>query len=122
MPNLFLEKSITIAAKSSVVWNSLVKPYVSDWEVGSSVRGNDMEGKILKIEPQKLLKHNVLHTGRDGVSTLSSVVTFELRERDGSTTLIVRESFAEAQDDAHFAKALAGWEATLGSIKTSTEA
>lgn len=121
MKNLFLEKSIDINAPSAAVWKRLCEAYASDWEVGSSIQGRGADGKILKLEPEKLLKHNLLRMSADGVATLSSVITYELREHNGMTILVARESFAEAQSDKAFAEALSAWDANLSSLKESVE-
>ena len=75
MSKLFVEKSIEINAPASKVWQVFTDPaitrqiggeYVSDWKVGSSFGWKGLDGKmvtngtILKIEPEKLLQHNLL--------------------------------------------------------------
>ena len=121
MPNLFLEKSIDINAPAAKVWKHICGTYASDWGVGSSIQGRGADGKILKLEPEKLLKHNLLRMSADGVATLSSVITYELREHNGMTILVARESFAEAQNDKDFTEALSNWDAALARTKESVE-
>lgn len=121
MRNLFLEKTIDISAPAATVWKKLCEAYASDWEVGSSIQGRGADGKILKIEMEKLLKHNLLCMSADGVATLSSVITYELREHGAMTILVARESFAEAQSDKAFAEALLAWDAKLTSLKEAVE-
>jgi len=136
MKNLFIEKQIEIAAPAAVVWRVFTDPtlsrkmggeYVTDWEAGSTIGWKDesgkmrSQGKILKIETGKLLKHN-LFKDVDGVSTLTSVITYELRARqDGKTTLSARESFAEAQKDKDFADADLALDAALAKLKAVAE-
>ena len=136
MPNLFLEKSIEIAVPAIDVWQAFVDPaksrkmggeYVSEWEVGSPISWKDLDGKtvrsgkILKIEAAKALKHNVFKDV-EGIPTLSSVITYEFRGRqDGKTTLLARESFAEAQDAKTFAAADAAWNEALAKLKEAAE-
>ena len=136
MPNLFLEKSVEIGVPAIDVWQVFVDPaksktlggtYVSEWEVGSPIAWKDLEGKtlangkILKLEVGKMLKHNLLKDV-EGIPTLSSVVTYEFRGRqDGKTTLLARESFAEAQDAKAFAAADAAWNETLAKLKSAAE-
>ncbi|MEK7546375.1 MAG: SRPBCC domain-containing protein [Patescibacteria group bacterium] len=136
MPNLFLEKSIEIAKPAIDVWQAFVNPslsrktggeYVSDWSAGSPITWKDadgtarMNGKILKLEAGKLLKHNVFRDV-DGASTLSSVITYELRGRqDGKTTLLARESFAEPAEDKPFSESAAAWDARLEKLKDAVE-
>lgn len=136
MPNLFLEKSIEIAKPAIDVWQAFVDPalsrkmggeYVSEWEAGAAIAWHGLDGKpltkgrILKIEPAKLLKHNLVKMV-DGVETMTSVITYEFRGRqDGKTTLSARESFAEAQDAKAFAAASEGWDAALAKLKEVVE-
>ncbi len=136
MPNLFLEKSIEIAKPAIDVWQAFVDPalsrkmggeYVSEWEAGATIAWHGIDGKplakgrILKIEPAKLLKHNLVKEV-DGVETMTSVITYEFRGRqDGKTTLSARESFAEAQDAKAFAAASEGWDAALSKLKEAVE-
>lgn len=136
MPNLFIEKQIEIDVPAIDVWQTFVDPalsrtmggeYVSEWEVGSPIGWKDLDGKaltsgkILKIEAGKILKHN-LFRDVEGIPTLSSVITYELRGRqDGKTTLSARESFAESQTDKAFAEASARWDTTLAKLKAAAE-
>lgn len=136
MPNLFIDKSIEIAKPAIDVWQAFVDPnvsrrmggeYVSEWEAGSPIAWKDASGatrrhgKILKIEAGKTLKHNVFKKV-DGLDVLASVITYELRGRqDGKTTLLARESFAEAQDAKGFAEAEKGWDAALAKLKEAVE-
>jgi uncharacterized protein YndB with AHSA1/START domain len=136
MPNLFLERSIEINVPAAKLWSVFTDPdpahgmggaYVSEWEVGSPISWKDAvgkirtNGKILKVESGKLLKHNLLRD-LDGVPTMTSVITYEFRGRqDGKTTLSARESFAEALKDKEFADAQAGWDAALAKLKAVAE-
>jgi len=136
MPNLFLERSIEIGVPAAKLWSVFTDPdpargmggaYVSEWEAGSPIGWKDesgkmlKNGKILKIEPGKLLKHNLLRDV-DGVPTMTSVITYEFRGRqDGKTTLSARESFAEALKDKEFEAAQAGWDAALAKLKAAAE-
>jgi len=136
MPNLFIEKSIEIAVPAIDVWQVFVDPelprkaggeYASEWESGSLIVRKDADGKtlssgkILKIEAGKMLKHNVFKDV-DGLQTLASVITYELRGRqDGKTTLLARESFAEAQDGKSFAEADKRWDEALARLKEIAE-
>lgn len=135
MPNLFLEKTVEISAPSSKVWCILTDPklsralggeYVSDWEVGSSIVWKDLKGtalvsgKILRIEPEHLLKHNTLRDA-DGVQSLYSVITYELRWQGEKTTLLGRESFAEDCGDKAFADAANELTGRLNDMKLAAE-
>ncbi|RYE19669.1 MAG: hypothetical protein EOP42_28670, partial [Sphingobacteriaceae bacterium] len=114
MENLKVVKSvITINAPVSSVWDALVNPAktkiymfgceaVSDWKVGSDLlwsgnyEGKEMvfvKGKILEIEPNKLLKYTVI----DPFAAYPDIpenylnVTYQLEEIGTQTTLIVTQ-------------------------------
>lgn len=108
-----VKSSITISAPVSVVWDALVNPEktkvymfgcetVSDWNVGSDLlwrgqhEGREMvfvKGKILVIEPEKLLKYTVI----DPFAAYPDIpenylnVTYELIPNGPQTTLIVTQ-------------------------------
>jgi uncharacterized protein YndB with AHSA1/START domain len=136
MPNLFIERSIEIAVPAIDVWQTFVDPpksrlaggeYVTDWDVGGRIAwkgdgGTVGKGCILKLEPGKILKHNLVKD-EDGVEAMVSVVTYEFRGRsDGKTTLLARVSFAEAQGAKAFADAGAALDARLAAVKSAAEA
>ena len=96
MSKLFVESSVEINAPASKAWQVFTDPaltrqmggeYVSDWKVGSSFgwKGPDgrmvTNGTILKIEPEKLLQHNLLNS----VGSINSVITYNFSERNGVT-------------------------------------
>lgn len=108
-----VKNSITISAPVSVVWDALINPEktkvymfgcetVSDWNVGSDLlwrgqhEGREMvfvKGKILLIEPEKLLKYTVI----DPFAAYPDIpenylnVTYELIPNGPKTTLIVTQ-------------------------------
>lgn len=112
MPKI-VKSTIIINASKSVVWNALTNPdktkvymfgceTVSDWKVGSDLlwkgkhEGKEMvfvKGKILMIEPEKLLKYTVI----DPFAAYPDVpenylnVTYELTEQGGQTNLTVTQ-------------------------------
>ena len=120
MPNLFIDTSIEVAAPVEKVWETLRAAHTSDWEVGSAISCSGMDGKIMKIENQRLLKHNVLEPV-DGIQTLSSIITYEMEWMGEKTLLKARESFAEAQEAAAFKKAGEALKAKLVELKTAAE-
>lgn len=136
MPKNFVEKSIQIDAPASKVWRVFTVPsltrqmggeYVSDWQVGSSLRWKGASGElqtngtILKIEPEKLLQHNLLSADSQTAPSVTSVITYEFHEQAGHTELRAREEFAQAVNDAEYSDALEGWEAALQSVKAIAE-
>jgi uncharacterized protein YndB with AHSA1/START domain len=137
--NLVIEKSIEIHAPASKVWRVFTDPvltrqmggeYVSDWKVGSSFGWKGLDGKlytrgtILKIEPEKLLQHNLFRSVAEDlehVSAITSVITYELRQLDGRTMLLAREEFTDAMQDKEYADASEGWDAALAVLKEVAE-
>jgi uncharacterized protein YndB with AHSA1/START domain len=132
MPNFSIEKSIEISAPVSRVWRVFNDPtltrqmggeYVSEWKVGSSfcwkgLDGNMVtNGKIMKIEPEKLLQHILLNT----VGTTNSVITYEFDQKDGVTLLHAREEFTNPIADKEYADAEKGWDAALQAVKETAE-
>jgi uncharacterized protein YndB with AHSA1/START domain len=130
--NKTIETSVTISAPASRVWDVFIKPevtqkmggeYVSDWQVGSSFgfkMGASMitNGKILAIEPGKLLRHSLF--GPDG-ATVISTVTYTLQADSNRTVLTGREEFPEPLDDTEYTETLEGWKAALAAVKDVAE-
>lgn len=97
--------------------------YVSDWKVGSAFGWKAPDGKmltngtILQIEPQRLLKHNLLNPN----TSVISVITYELREEMERTILHASEHFTDTISDKEYADAVEGWEAALMALKGVVE-
>ena len=136
MSNKFVEKSIEINAPVSNVWRVFTDPaltrqmggeYLSDWKVGSSFswKGTDGQilthGTILKVEPEKLLQHNLINPDAPTVESLVSVITYEFHEQGGLTTILGREDFSHPINDEEYSAAMDGWEAALQSVKEIAE-
>jgi len=132
MSKLFVERSIEINAPASKVWRVFTDPaitrqmggeYVSDWKIGSTFgwkapNGSMLtNGTILQIEPEKILKHDLL----DPDATIISVITYELREENGRTTLYATENFTNPINDKEYADAVDGWDAALMALKEVAE-
>jgi uncharacterized protein YndB with AHSA1/START domain len=132
MSKLFIEKSIEIKAPVSRVWRVFTDPaltrqmggeYVSDWNVGSSFGWKGLDGKmitngtIIKIEPEKLLQHNLFNS----VGSINSVITYEFDEKHRVTTVHAREEFTKPITDEEYADAAEGWDAALLAVKETAE-
>jgi uncharacterized protein YndB with AHSA1/START domain len=132
MTKLFVDKTIEIHAPASKVWRVFTDPdltrqmggeYVSDWKVGSSFGFKGLDGKmltngtILKIEPEKLLQHKLFNS----ISSIDSVITYELQEHNGDTTLYSREEFTSPVSDKEYADIVEGWNAALLAVKELAE-
>jgi uncharacterized protein YndB with AHSA1/START domain len=137
---LTLNKSITINAPVSKVWNTLTNPdlikewlfgtkVISDWKVGTSIlftgnwQGTDYadKGTILKFDIEKVFKYNYW-SGFSGLPDSPenySVITFELTPKDNATMLTLTQSnFATETAYEHSDK---NWEATLELMKKIIE-
>jgi dihydrofolate reductase/uncharacterized protein YndB with AHSA1/START domain len=130
--NLTLEKRIEINAPAAMVWRVFVDPratrqlggeYVSDWQVGSSIRFNGLDGtmltdgRILQIEPERKLQHKLFNS----VESNDSIITYELTEHGGATTLHAGEAFSAPLSDKDYADASQGWDAALLMVKEVAE-
>ncbi len=77
--------------------------YVSDWKVGMAFgwKGNDgktyTQGKILALEENKLLEHNLYLSAKS--NTVTSVITYRINSKDGKTFLHGKEVPSEPLDD-----------------------
>lgn len=136
MPNDFVETSIETNAPVSKVWRVFTDPnltrrmggeYVSDWKVGSSFGWKGLDGQmltngsILKIEPEKILQHNLFGSESPSTKSILSVITYEFNERNGLTTIRAREDFSRPINDEEYATTMEGWEAALQSVKEIAE-
>lgn len=146
---LIVKSTIPINSPTPIVWDALVNPAktkiymfgcetVSDWKVGSDLlwRGNYegkemvfVKGKILSIEPEKLLKYTVI----DPFASYPDVpenhlnVTYELEEQGGQTILTVyQDGFENAAEGEKRYKDVynngEGWNPILVEIKKLVEA
>lgn len=136
MPNNSVEKTVEISAPVSKVWRIFTDPvltrqmggeYVSEWKVGSSFSWKALDGQIqtsgsiLKIEPEKLLQHNLFRSSEPSTRSVLSVITYEFHEQNGNTTILAREDFSHPINDEEYAAALDGWDAALRSVKAIAE-
>jgi uncharacterized protein YndB with AHSA1/START domain len=136
MPDNFVEKSSEIDAPVSKVWRVFTDPvltrqmggeYLTDWKVGSSFRWKSLDGQILtngsilKIEPEKILQHNLFSTDAAPTGSLLSVITYEFHEQDGLTALLAREDFVRPITEEEYDSAIEGWDAALQSVKEIAE-
>ncbi len=148
MEKLVVKSTITINAPSSQVWDVLTNPEktkiymfgcetVSDWNVGSELlwegeyEGKKMvfvKGKIVNIEPNKLLKYTVI----DPFASYPDIpenylnVTYELTEQGSETILTVtQDGFETAAEGEKRYKDVynngEGWNPILVGIKKVAE-
>ncbi|WP_419800917.1 SRPBCC domain-containing protein [Mucilaginibacter sp.] len=143
-----VKNTIAINAPAAVVWDALVNPQktkiymfgcetVSDWNAGSELlwrgshEGREMvfvKGKILKIEPEKLLKYTVI----DPFASYPDVpenylnVTYDLSPKGVQTILtICQDGFENAAEGEKRYKDVynngEGWNPILVEIKKLAE-
>ena len=134
MSKRILEKSIEIDAPAANVWRVFTDPaltrqmggeYVTTWKVGSSFGWKGLDGKmytegtILQLEPGKHLQHNLFRAGSD--REVASVITYDLHEKDGQTTLRSREEFTNPLNEEEYTEASEGWDTALLAVKDLAE-
>lgn len=148
MEKLVVQNSITINAPADKVWDALTNPEqtkkymfgcetVSDWKQGAellwkgSYEGKEMvfvTGNIVEIQPYELLKYTVIDPNASYPKTPENhlEVTYELTERDGSTTLTVTQDGFEgaAEGEKRYKDVYNngdGWNPILAAIKDLVE-
>ena len=129
-----LETSIEINAPSTKVWRmfndaaftkQMGGEYVSDWKVGSSLSWKGINGNILtrgiisKIEPEKLLQHSLFLNPES--ESVIAVLTYELHENDGVTSVKIKEEFTSPITDQEYSDSIEGWSAALSATKELAE-
>jgi uncharacterized protein YndB with AHSA1/START domain len=133
-----VRKKITLNAKPSEVWGALTNPektkkyffgcrVYSSWKEGSPItfKGKilrlfniELNGKILKIEPGKILKYTLGNRGSSSFST----VTDELIYENGKTTLVVTDNVGEGKGaEKRFKRSVKGWNKVLRGLKELVE-
>ena len=130
----------TIDAPVSKVWQALVNPeiikqylfntdVISDWKVGSPIiyRGEwegkpfEDKGKILEMEPERLLKstHWSPLSGVPNTPENYHTVTYTLSEKgDGTQVTITQDNNASEEEKAHSEK---NWQTVLAGMKKLLE-
>ncbi len=135
-----VKKTIRIQSEPARVWDALTNPektkkyffhtkVFSDWKVGSpiSFKGRiflvkkiELSGKILALEPGKLLKYNLKNTSDKigSVSTVTDVLTYA----DGVTTLSVTDDVGRSEGaKERFVRSDKAWDKVLQGLKKLVE-
>ena len=141
MSEYVVKKQIKINATASAVWDALTNPektkkyffhceVFSDWKAGSAIRFRgkifllkkvEMNGIILEIEPEKLLKYN-LSNDDDNDNPTVSTVTDILSYENGATTLSITDDVGEGEGaEERYYKSIVGWEKVLNGLKELVE-
>jgi uncharacterized protein YndB with AHSA1/START domain len=137
MRNQVVRKKITVAATAAEVWDALTNPektrkyffnceVFSDWKPGSDitfkgrillVKKIEMNGKILKAEPGKLLQYKL--NNRDGSH---STVTDQIKTENGITTLSITDDVGAGEGaEERYEKSVKGWDKVLEGLKELLE-
>ncbi len=132
---------ISITATPERVWDALTNPRlikqylfgteaISDWKVGSSItyRGTwegkpyEDKGKILSMVPNKLFKASYWSAafGREDKPENYLIVTYEISESDGATTLSITTDNNPSQAGADHSAS--NWSSVLEKLKALLEA
>ncbi|MEM9917352.1 MAG: SRPBCC domain-containing protein [Bacteroidota bacterium] len=141
LQDLQIEKSISINASASAVWQALVTPEiirqylfgtetVTNWQEGSPIifqgtyEGTKYQDKgILKrVEPTKCLEYTYWSsfTGIEDVEENYALVTYVIEESEGGCTLTARQRyFASIENQQHAGQ---NWGMVLEKIKEIVEA
>lgn len=137
-----VKDKIEINAAPEKVWAALTDPEMtekyffgcrvySDWKPGSPISfkgklmGKDIElkGKILKIEPQKLLQYTLVNSGGgEDEARGESLVTDQLSYANGVTTVTVSDNVGSGTDaEKRYKKSVKGWRKVLKGLKKVCE-
>ncbi len=99
--------------------------YVSEWNVGSDFGRKWWDGemytsgKIVEIEPEKLLKHTLFDKKNPKVVT--SVISYRLENDGDTTTLFAREELRYEMTDQEYDDAVEGRDGALEAVKSIAE-
>lgn len=132
--NQVIEKQVEINAPVENVWRVFTEPaitrqmggeYATDWKVGSDFgwKGPDgtmyTYGKILQVEPERLIQHNLFDM--EDKNTLLSVITYRFKGDGATTILSAREELHGEMPDDALAEASEGWDYALQAVKVTAE-
>ena len=143
MKEFIVKKKVTMKAEAAEVWDALTNPektkkyffnceVFSKWKVGSPItfKGKiflikkiEMKGKIVKIEPEKLLQYT-LQNDDDSKARPSnfSTVTDELSYKNGKTTLSITDDVGKGEGaEERYKKSMKGWNKVLKGLKELVE-
>lgn len=135
-----VKKKIAIKATPSKVWDALTNPektkkyffnckVFSDWKVGSPItfigrmfliKKIELKGKILRVEPYKILKYVIVNESGDTASV--STVTDKLSYEKGTTILSVIDDVGQGEGaEKRYKRSSKGWEKVLKGLKELVE-
>jgi len=129
-----IEKTIEINTTPKKLWRAFTDPgitrqmggeYVTDWKVGSSFSWKSTDGNIysngaiIQLVPESILQHSLFNL--DDKTRILSVITYQLKDNGGSTTLYAREDLPIEMTDEEFENASEGWDFALNTLKETAE-
>lgn len=135
MIHRIVEKSIEINVKSDVVWQVFTNArltrqmggeYVTDWKAGSAFGWKGLDGRmytngrILAVQPGKMIRHNLLHECNSKEQT--AIITYHFQEKQGNTLLQAREEIMYAVTEKQYREVAQGWDVALEAVKKIAEA
>ena len=142
MQDYIVRQSVTIKAEPQEVWDALTNPertehyffngkVYSDWKVGSDItfkgrifliKKYEMKGKILNIEPNKLLQYELKNESGKEASAGKSIVTDVLTYDKGMTTVTVSDNVGSGEGaEKRYKRSVKGWEKILKGLKKEAE-
>jgi len=142
MEEYVVRKEIRIEAEPELVWDALTNPaktkkyffnceVFSDWEVGSTIRfiGTvllvkkiEMNGIILELEPNRLLKYSLSNADDSDDPTNFSTVTDTLYYENGRTILRISDDVGQGKGaEERYKRSENGWDTILNGLKEVVE-
>lgn len=138
MSQYIVNKSVRIKAEPAEVWEALTNPektkkyffhckVYSGWKPGDDItfKGRmlfiipiEMSGKIIEIEPGRLLKYTL----KNGKSHTFSTVTDMLNYEDGETILTITDDVGDGDNaQKRYDRSQKGWDKVLAGLKALVE-
>lgn len=138
MKEFVVNKKIDIKAEPAEVWNALTDPEMtkkyffnskiySDFKVGSEItfKGKmfllinfEMHGKILEIDPPRLLKYNLKNSKSSSISVITDTLTY----LNGITTVTISDNVGSGKNaEKRYEKSNKGWDKILKGLKELVE-
>lgn len=142
MKEFIVEKKVIIDAEPSKVWDALTNPdktekyffncrVLSKWKAGSPItfKGKiflikkiEMKGKIVEIEPEKLLKYTLNNGKGEKQNSGFSTVTDKLSYKSGKTTLTISDDVGLGEGaEKRYKRSMKGWDKVLQGLKELVE-
>ena len=142
MSQYVVNKSISIKAEPSKVWEALTNPEItkkyffncrvfSDWVAGSPIifKGKmlfvfpiEMKGKVLKVIKERFLQYTLRNGKNADASSSFSTVTDVLTYQNGETTVAITDDVGDgAGAEKRYQRSQKGWDKILAGLKKTVE-